>query len=113
MARSTYTGVKLGDFNVTDPGILADALKGTWQKKWESNVSLTVCRGHAMLSSPIMDIHTRIEMDLPAHEPFYAIVKSASGVRTILCTDKLSTTLNANEQLEAVFTLREVQNGRS
>lgn len=112
MQRSNYTGVKLGEFNVSNPSLLADALKGTWVKKWEGNVSLTVVRGHAMLSSPIVSSTIPIQLSLPEHDPFYAIVKSASGIRTVLCTDTLNVTLNAGEQIEALFILKEVQNGR-
>jgi hypothetical protein len=111
MKHSTYTGVKLGDFNVQDVGILADALKGTWIKKWEGNINLTVIRGHAVLSSPIVATDTVVKLALPSHDPFFAMIKTASGISTVLVTNDLTITLTAGSQLEAVFTIKETQNG--
>lgn len=106
MRHETYTGVKLGDFNVKDEGYLADALKGYWARKWEDKIRLTVVRGHAMLSSVIATEDTVIDLALPDHQPFYALITGESSSRKILVnTKQLKTILHSGEQLMAVFTV--------
>ena len=106
MRHETYTGVKLGDFNVKDEGYLADALKGYWARKWEDKVRLTVVRGHALLSSDIVAEDTVINMALPEHKPFYANVLSETSSRRILVdSNQLKTILHSGEQIQAVFTV--------
>jgi len=109
MRSTLYNGVKIGDFNCTDPHVLGDALKGTWQRKWESTLKLTILRGHALLNSAIVTEDTVIKMDLPVHEPFYLNITSATSSRVMLITENINTILYAGEQCMAVFTINEVQ----
>lgn len=110
---TAYNSVKIGDFNCLDPNILGDALKGMWQRRWEAVIKLTIVRSHAILSSVIVNEETVVKMDLPTHEPFYLEILSESGSRNVLITDGINMTLNSGEQCRAVFTISEVQNGRS
>ena len=106
MRHTTYTGVKLGDFNIEDKGYLSDALKGYWARKWENNVQLTIVRGHCMLSSPIMTAETIIDIEIPDHKPFYVnIISANSSRRELIETKNIKLILQSGEQLQAVFTV--------
>lgn len=83
---------------------LADGIKGYWLKDW-GVCKLSVVRGHAFLSSNIMTEATAVSMVLPTHKPFYALILRSSGVRTVLIETDINLTLNAGEQLQAIFTL--------
>lgn len=102
MAATTHHGAKISE--LTPLETLADGIKGYWLKEWGS-VKLTVVRGHAFLSSNIATEATAVSMDLPTHQPFYAQILSSSGVRTVLVETNLNLTLDAGEQLQAVFTV--------
>lgn len=97
-------GVRVSEFN---PDVIADAIGGTWSKKWESILRLTVMKSHCFLSSKIVTESTDVHMDLPGHQSFYLQVCGSEGVRTVkIDTDEsIDLTLNAGESVSAVFTL--------
>lgn len=96
--------VNISEFNQQ---LIADALQGRWSKRWDAVLRLTIMKTHAFLSSPIVKETTEISMTLPAHQSFYLMIASSSGVRTVLVdTDApIKTTLQAGESASAVFTL--------
>jgi hypothetical protein len=97
-----YHGTNISE--LTELERLADGIKGYWLKDW-GVCRLSVVRGHAFLSTDIMGTDTAISMTLPTHQPFYAMVLSSNGSRTVLINDNINLTLNAGEQLQAIFTL--------
>ena len=106
MSRTNiYHGTNISE--LTDLESLADGIKGYWLKDW-GVCRLSVMRGHAFLSTDIMTETTAVSMTLPTHKPFYAQVLGADGSRTVLVNDDINITLNAGEQLQAIFTLENV-----
>ena len=98
MSRTNiYHGTNISE--LTDLESLADGIKGYWLKDW-GVCRLSVMRGHAFLSTDIMMETTAVSMTLPTHKPFYAQV--------IRADDDINITLNAGEQLQAIFTLENV-----
>lgn len=96
-----YHGVNISE--LTELERLADGIKGYWLKDW-NDCKLTVVRGHALLSTDIMESSTTLTFNLPTHKPFYANILSSNGSRTVLITGNLNISLNAGEQLQAIFT---------
>ena len=100
-SANTFHGTKISELTPLEK--LADGIKGYWLKEW-GDCKLTVVRGHAILSTLVMTESKTINFELPTHQPFYAQVLSSSGVRTILIEKNINITLNAGEQLSAIFT---------
>lgn len=101
---STMNSVKISDF---DQEQIADALQGTWNRRWDSVLRLTTMKSHCILSSKVVTEATKISMTLPAHQSFYLQILSSSGSRNVLIdTDKsIDLMLNAGESVSATFTL--------
>lgn len=105
MKHTTYTGVNLSELNISNEGYLSDALKGYWVRKWENNIKLTVMKGHAFLTSEVVDKDTVINIELPEHKPFYAVIIGADTIKRVLVKSNLSTIIHEGEQIQAVFTV--------
>lgn len=103
--HSSLQGVKLHEFNFQQ--FAPDALKGVWARKWDEYLQLTIVKGHAILTSSIVTEPTRVEMELPAHPAFWMTVLGPSGCRAVLVlkNDPISMPLQANEQIQATFTI--------
>lgn len=101
--KNIFHGIIVSE--LTDYERLADGIKGYWLKDWGKVCKLSVVRGHAFLSTDIVNETTAVSMVLPTHKPFYAQILSSTGVRTELVEKNVNITLEAGEQLSAVFTV--------
>jgi len=106
MRHETYNGVRLSELNLTNPNTLGDAIKGYWAKKYDDILRLTVVRGHAMLSSRILEKDAVLNMELPQHQSFYLNILGASSERRVRIDDHIKNIqIYAGEQVSAVFTV--------
>ena len=101
-SSNTFHGVRISELTPLEN--IADALKGYWLREWGS-CKLSVFKGHALLSTSVVEETTAVNFTLPTHKPFYAQILSSSGVRTVLIEKNINLTLEAGEQLQAVFTV--------
>lgn len=95
--------MRLLDFT---PASIQEALKGKYGRIWTTSYRLSVIKSHALFESIIVDQEYNLRVTLPEHFPFYMMILSSNGLRTVLITDNIDLTLSANEQAVAQFTLK-------
>lgn len=95
--------IRLLDFT---PASIQEALKGKYGRIWTKDYRLTILKSHAFFVSDIRDEDFKIKVTLPVHAPFYMLIMSANGVRTVLVEKDIEITLSAGEQAQAQFTLK-------